>query len=141
MFFNLFLPTSVGGDVARAWYLNAGSGRRMASAVSVFVDRASGLLLLLALALVASVCSAGCLPTWVTASVWGAGACAACGLVAFLFLSRSLTRFDRVRRLTEGIRYFAYRPRLLAGTSVLSLFVQAANVIILWLLGIAIAAP
>ena len=29
MYFNLFLPTSVGGDVVRAWYLDAGSGRRL----------------------------------------------------------------------------------------------------------------
>ena len=141
MFFNLFLPTSVGGDVARAWYLNAGSGRKLASAVSVFVDRASGLLLLLALALVGSVFSASSLPAWVILSVWGTGVCAVSGLVAFVLLSRSLIRFDRVRRLVEAMEYFVHRPRLLAETSVLSLFVQAANVVILWLLGIAIAAP
>ena len=29
MFFNLMLPTSVGGDVVRACYLDGGSGRRL----------------------------------------------------------------------------------------------------------------
>jgi len=47
MFFNLFLPTSVGGDVLRAWYLDGGSGRRLKAFLSVFVDRLSGLLVLL----------------------------------------------------------------------------------------------
>ena len=42
MFFNLFLPTSVGGDVVRAWYLDGGSGRRLGAFLSVFVDRLSG---------------------------------------------------------------------------------------------------
>src|SRR5262249_16706501 len=50
MYFNLFLPTSVGGDVVRAWYLDGGSGRKLPAFLSVFVDRFSGLLVLLVLA-------------------------------------------------------------------------------------------
>src|SRR5262245_42522282 len=38
MFFNLLLPTSVGGDVVRAWYLDDHSGRHLAAFVSVFVE-------------------------------------------------------------------------------------------------------
>src|SRR5688572_28654914 len=30
MYFNLLLPTSVGGDVMRAWYLDGGSRRKLA---------------------------------------------------------------------------------------------------------------
>src|SRR5437870_4481455 len=52
MFFNLVLPTSVGGDVVRAWYLDGHSGRRLPAFVSVFADRVSGLLVLLVLACV-----------------------------------------------------------------------------------------
>jgi len=48
MFFNLFGPSTVGGDVVRALYL--GEGRRPGLAVnSVIFDRASGLALLMAL--------------------------------------------------------------------------------------------
>jgi uncharacterized membrane protein YbhN (UPF0104 family) len=141
MFFNLFLPTSVGGDVARAWYLNAGSGRKMAAAVSVFVDRLSGLLLLLVLALFGSLAYLGSLPAWVLSSVWGTAGSALLGFLGLLLLKRWLSPFDRARRLVEGIRYFGSRPWLILGTSLLSLIVQAANVIIVWLLGIAIAAP
>jgi uncharacterized membrane protein YbhN (UPF0104 family) len=48
-YFNLLLPTSVGGDVVRAWQLG-GPGRRSAALLSVLVERGSGLLVLLLLA-------------------------------------------------------------------------------------------
>ena len=54
MFFNLLLPTSVGGDAVRAVYLNAKSGRHVAAVLSVLLDRLSGLLVLLAVACVAA---------------------------------------------------------------------------------------
>jgi uncharacterized membrane protein YbhN (UPF0104 family) len=141
MFFNLFLPTSVGGDVARAWYLNARSGRGVAAAVSVFVDRVSGLLLLLALAVAGSLACSVDLPGWIPACVWGAAGCAALGLLTLPLASRLLSRFDRLRRLIDGVQHFACRPRVVLQTSVLSLVAQVANVLVLWLLGIAIAAP
>src|SRR5262249_33085309 len=54
MFFNLVLPTSVGGDVVRGLYLDGRSGRRLVALLSVFVDRLSGLLVLIAMACVAA---------------------------------------------------------------------------------------
>src|SRR5260370_26834506 len=39
MFFNLFLPTSVGGDVGRAWYLVGGTGRNTTAVLTGIVDR------------------------------------------------------------------------------------------------------
>ena len=65
MFFNLFLPTSVGGDVVRAWYLDGGSGRRLAAFLGSFIDRLSGLLALLAMACVALAFCPIPLPDWV----------------------------------------------------------------------------
>src|SRR5947209_20409414 len=38
MFFGLFLP-AVGNDVVRAWYLDAGSGRKRTALVTVLLDR------------------------------------------------------------------------------------------------------
>jgi uncharacterized protein (TIRG00374 family) len=52
-FYNLFLPTSVGGDVVRAYELGKHSGRQADSVASVFVERYTGVLTLLALAGVA----------------------------------------------------------------------------------------
>jgi hypothetical protein len=43
LFYNNFLPSSVGGDLLRAWYVTKHTHRRFAAASSVFVDRAVGL--------------------------------------------------------------------------------------------------
>src|SRR2546428_310641 len=48
MFFNLFGPSTLGGDLVRALYLGAGYRRRLAISSVVF-DRASGLVVLVAL--------------------------------------------------------------------------------------------
>src|SRR6266481_2701197 len=80
MFFNLFLPTSVGGDVVRAWYLDGGSGRKASAFVTVLVDRLSGLMVLLALACVAVAFCPLSLPAWITWGVCGTGAGAVAGL-------------------------------------------------------------
>jgi hypothetical protein len=39
LYFNNCLPGSVGGDLVRAWYIARYTNRRMASVISVFVDR------------------------------------------------------------------------------------------------------
>jgi len=46
-FYNLFLPTSVGGDVVRAYELGKFSGRQADSLASVFIERYTGVLVLL----------------------------------------------------------------------------------------------
>ncbi len=43
MFFNLFLPTAVGGDVLKIIFLSKGQGRRLAATYSVLADRLFGL--------------------------------------------------------------------------------------------------
>jgi uncharacterized protein (TIRG00374 family) len=50
LFFNNFLPTSIGGDLARAFYLAKDSGSRSASIGTVFLERLIGLLATLSLA-------------------------------------------------------------------------------------------
>lgn len=42
MFFSMFLPTTVGGDVARVWYFSRRAGKIKESAASVFLERATG---------------------------------------------------------------------------------------------------
>lgn len=141
-FFNLLLPTSVGGDVVRAWYLDGRSGRRLAAFASVLLDRVSGLLVLLGMACVAlGVLPLDLLPQWVPWFVWGAVGCALLGLLALPFLAgRGEQGASRRRRLGEAVR--AVRsPWVLGMTTGLSLWVQAANVVVVWLLGLAIQAP
>ena len=49
-FYNMFLPTSVGGDVIRVYGLGLFTGKHMEAAASVIVDRLSGFLTLIGLA-------------------------------------------------------------------------------------------
>jgi hypothetical protein len=91
MYFNLVLPTTVGGDVVRAWYLDGGSGRRLAAFVSVFVDRFSGLIVLLGLACLGLALSPLELPRWIDWFVWGTGGCAVCAIAVAPLLARDAT--------------------------------------------------
>ena len=141
MYFNLLLPTSVGGDVVRAWYLHGGNGRRTPAFVTVLVDRLSGLMVLLTLACGAALFCPIHLEPWVRASVWGAAGCALLGAAVLPLLARWTGRFDRVRRLIEATQMYRRRPWLLLGTTALSVVVQVANVVIVWLIGEAIQAP
>jgi len=43
LFYNNCLPTSVGGDFLRAWYVTRHTDKKLEAALSVFVDRAVGL--------------------------------------------------------------------------------------------------
>jgi uncharacterized protein (TIRG00374 family) len=51
-FFNQLLPSSIGGDVARAWYVHRAGYSRGTSVITVLADRIYGMLLLACLAIV-----------------------------------------------------------------------------------------
>jgi uncharacterized membrane protein YbhN (UPF0104 family) len=140
-YFNLMLPTSVGGDVVRAWQLG-GTGRRSAALLSVLVERGSGLLVLLLLAVAATLGSPRPLEPWVTASVFGLAGCAAAGLlglaVAGRLTRRRLGPDSRLGRLraagAEAWRVYRRRPGLVLTATGLSVYVQAVNVVVVWLI-------
>lgn len=51
LFYNNVMPSSIGGDFLRAWYVSKHTDKRVEAALSVFVDRAVGLLGILLMAL------------------------------------------------------------------------------------------
>jgi len=134
MFFNLFLPTSVGGDVVRAWYLDNRSGRKLAAFASVFLDRVNGVGILVLLACVASLTSDVPRPMWVDACVWGLLACGIAGVIALPFVAQmkrwSPNRSRQLRTMVEIIHH----PAVLVQTTAISVVVQVANVMIVWCL-------
>jgi uncharacterized membrane protein YbhN (UPF0104 family) len=134
MFFNLVLPTSVGGDVVRAWYLDARSGRRLAAFLSVFVDRLSGLLVLLSMACVAVCFCPAQAPRWLPWSVWGSAAACVLGLVLLPRFTSFLKPGSRLHRLGTEVPQ-AMRLAARPGPLLLSCFVQGANVVIVYLIG------
>jgi uncharacterized membrane protein YbhN (UPF0104 family) len=148
MFFNLLLPTSVGGDVVRTWHLARREGdalpkerRRAAAFLSVFGDRANGLLALVAVAGVAALCCPAALPAWVGWTVAGLVAGAAVGLASLPWLGRLGSLHPRLRVVADAAAVYARNPRTLLAATALSLGVQAASAVLAWLMGAALGLP
>jgi uncharacterized protein (TIRG00374 family) len=142
MFFNLLLPTSVGGDAIRAVHLNAKSGRPMAAVLSVLLDRLSGLFVLLGVACVAAVVCPVPLPPWVQLAVFGCALAAVIGLAFSPWLAHAVGRIPRTAKLAATVRdaFAVYRrePRLIVSSTALSAVVQASSVLQVGLLGMAV---
>jgi len=148
MFFNLFLPTSVGGDVVRTWRLARCEGgalpkerRRTAAFLSVFGDRLNGLVALIAVAGVAALCCPAAPPAWVGGTVAGLVGAAALVLASLPWLGRLGRLHPRLRVLSDAAAAYARNPRTLAAATALSLAVQAANAVVWGLMGAALDLP
>lgn len=156
MFFNLLLPTSVGGDVVRAWYLDGGRNRKMNALLCVVVDRATGLVMLIGMACCATLFQLDELPLWATTTVWAAAAATLGGLVFLPLVVRLVDRWQarrarpsadrvgwrywlaRLARIPAGVhaavRQYRGRSGLIAYTGFLSLGIMSANVLVVWML-------
>jgi glycosyltransferase 2 family protein len=139
-YFNLLLPTSVGGDVVRVWYLNNGSGRRLAALLAVFLDRLSGLLVLLAMACLAVLLSPVHLERWIPWSVLGMTASAVCCVALLPVVARWLPRGHLYVGQIKAALAVLRKPRLFVETTFLSGLVQAGNVVLVWLIGLSLGA-
>jgi hypothetical protein len=134
-YFNLLLPTSVGGDVVRAWYLEGGSGRKLRSACAVLIDRISGVIVLVAMACVASLMVDADVPAWIPWSVWGCLAAGVAGIGGLGILTR-LRLLPPARQEQLAMMWsIARAPGPLALSTLCSVVMQVANVVIVWLIG------
>ncbi len=147
-FFNLFLPTSLGGDVGRAYYLARGEGspdhregggapggRRVGpglrrAVVSVLVDRGMGMMALLiiasaALSLYPSATSP-LPPLFSRLTVSMTAVLAALGIAPF-FLGRAISRLGRV---AGDIAAYWERPGVLVKVLAVSLLIQVFDVLV-----------
>lgn len=113
MFFNLFGPSTLGGDVVRGLYL--ADGQRPALAFnSVLFDRASGLAVLMALGAAALVAFPEYNFPWpLTAGLVGGGVALLVGWWMCPFLVRLLPARNRFRRHLEADLASFWRDRLL----------------------------
>lgn len=62
MFFNLFLPSAIGGDVLKAFFLSRGGNSRLKATYSIFCDRLIGLWAMFVLGAGAAIISPAILP-------------------------------------------------------------------------------
>jgi uncharacterized membrane protein YbhN (UPF0104 family) len=140
MYFNLLLPTSVGGDVVRAWYLDGGSGKKLRAAAAVLLDRINGVIVLVVLACAATLLVEADLPKWIPWSAWG---CLAAGMggIAVLAILTQLRLLPAARREQLAMMMsIASAPGPLAVSTFCSLIVQLLNVAIAWLIGLGLEA-
>jgi uncharacterized protein (TIRG00374 family) len=131
MFFNLFGPSTLGGDVVRSLYLGAPSGKRALALNTVIFDRLSGLTMLVVVA-IAAFAAFGTfglpLPlVWLTVAV-GAGLIAGWWIVPSV-VKRVLPQSNRFRKLVElDLRPFWNDGSLLLATSAVSLYFHVVQI-------------
>ncbi len=141
MFFNLFGPSTLGGDVVRSLYLCERDGRRMIAFNTVLFDRLSGLAMLVVLALLAMVFFGSFDLPFVIVSLT---ALAGIGMIVGWWLIPVATRLlckpeGRVRQLVERDLGPFWRDRkLLLRAAWVSLSFHVLQVLSLILLGFAI---
>ncbi|MFQ5477150.1 MAG: YbhN family protein [Candidatus Binatia bacterium] len=141
MFFNLFGPSTLGGDVVRSLYLGRTDGRRAVALNTVIFDRLSGLGMLVVVAVVAMLFFGSFnLPAWVVYLSWSLGIL----MVAGWWLVPAVTRFtladgNRVRTLVEEeLAPFWYDAALLFKAAWVSVGFHVLQILTLVLLGSAL---
>lgn len=139
MFFNLFLPTSVGGDAVRAIYLANGSGRKLAALFSVLLDRASGLVVLIGLACTAALLSPVALPAQLHWMTFALGIVTLVGLLILPFIIRIDIKQPKIRAILAMLRNYPLKPDMVAGITALSIIVQVLNAVLVGCIGIGLS--
>ena len=163
LFYNNFMPSSVGGDLIRAWYVTKHTDKRFQAALSVFVDRAIGLLSTLIIAaffymlflrgrgaIIFSPKQDG--PSSSIAEYkwflfWGTivAATAICGLLlhqrgrVILTNIRSFIYVHSIRlinRLKDAIVIYCSRPLIISVAFGLTVFLQIMTITGFWFLGV-----
>lgn len=150
MYFNFFLPTAIGGDVVRVYYLNKETRKLSRATASVFLDRDLGMAALLAVAMIVATAAGTRLP------LPGLGdeevrLAPLFGIVAIAFtlanlaifyrptynLLHKVLRLLRMKRADEKVEHLfasvnSYRGKwaLLAGTMIISIVIQLGGVFI-----------
>ncbi len=120
MFFNSFLPSNVGGDVVKGYIAARGQGRAGFVVVSILVDRAVNLGMLILIGLFALLLQKG-RPGGAAALV---AAVLALALLATAVARRAGRRAGRLAELAEPVLELAARPRLFAATLLAALASQ-----------------
>jgi hypothetical protein len=99
LFYNLMLPSSVGGDVVKAFYAYRHSGKKIESATSILLDRLLGFVALITMAGIGLMCfTKEADSAYIDYAVYGA-----CGVLVFAVAFFASRRFAR---LFKGLAHF-----------------------------------
>lgn len=112
MFFNLFLPTSIGGDITRGLYLKPNSGKTRSSFLSILAERGTGVIAMLILASTVMLSPYGApLPPFLRYGFPAASLAGLAGIWVFPYLVRN--SHSRIREiLFDDLIIFWKQPRI-----------------------------
>lgn len=141
MFFNLFGPSTLGGDLTRALYLGAPDGRRALALNSVIFDRLVGLVMLIVVAITAMAAFGrqNVPAPLVVLAVGAVGAAIVGWLVARPLVGRLLPPYHPLRRMIEEkLRPLWEDRRMLSYVVVLSVVFHSVQIGAAFMLGTAL---
>ncbi|MCI0486088.1 MAG: flippase-like domain-containing protein [Blastocatellia bacterium] len=143
MFFNFFLPTAIGGDVVRVYYLRKDTGTLSKSGASVFLDRDLGMAALLLIATLVAL--------FAGTSFQGVPLSPLFGLIVIAFVATNMVLFyrptynllhrllamfrmkradEKVEKLFLSINSYRRERKLLVVTMALSIMIQVGCIVI-----------
>ena len=150
-FFNNFMPTAIGGDVIKAYYVSNGTEKKLETFASVVIDRMLGIITLMWIALAAFAIQYRQIENKiiiVIIAVVFAGGIVSMGLVfnermsrVFLFLKRLCTKTalqEKMQRLYEATNKYRHHKALVFNALGLSLAAQFVYFFMTYLLAISI---
>jgi glycosyltransferase 2 family protein len=136
MFFNLFLPTGIGGDLFKAHFLSREEGKRFFALLTVVGDRLFGLIAMLLLGGAAISIWPGLLPEPFGGFLKVSSILVLAGLVGLPLLQRTMRRlWPRFSRHLEGLLVLWQHPKRLFCVLGLSFSLQALGMGAVALLG------
>jgi uncharacterized protein (TIRG00374 family) len=143
-FANNFLPTSFGGDFARAWLLAKPGPPLVRALLSVVVDRFMAFWCLITIAWLALATDPGAVPSSLTLGLLGVtvGGLTVSALLLWYAMRGGRTLARRLperllgwaRETRETLHLYRHQPRILALATLLGLAFQAIAVITLWMI-------
>jgi uncharacterized protein (TIRG00374 family) len=161
-FYNNFMPSSVGGDLIRAWYVSKHTDKRFEAALSVFVDRLIGLASTLVIAaffyalflrgqritlradaeggLLASIARHKIVLLWIVAGI-GAVFCGLClHSRGRLMLAKAASHVARraaslLSKFRRAIVIYCSKPQIMLAAFALTVFLQIMTITGFWFLG------
>jgi len=122
IFFNNFLPSSIGGDIVKAYKLSKHTGQAFDSSLSVFMERLAGVSALALIGLVSSIFVFG---------IWGILALIvmAVGITVSLKLTdRFSSLHPALTKLWKTVRVYDKHPRVLVAAFGFSLIIQLISI-------------
>lgn len=150
-FFNNFMPTSIGGDVVKAYYASNGTTKKLETFASIAIDRMLGVITLMWIALVALISRRNCIPNKAIIVITGIIFIAGMAFMGLIFnkrLSRVFLFFkerfknpklkEQLQRLYDATNKYRHHKALVLRAIWLSLIGQLIFFVMVYILALSI---